>query len=134
MSDYNKMSDAELDRAVAEKVFGLKTRSVRGKGSTNTVLGFFGPHFCDGAYTERELEYHAVPRSYSTDISAAWEVVEKMLKTHWPYIKKPASGKGDLEHWQVAFYQKSEVNNGKATDQSICRAICLAALQAKGKA
>lgn len=69
---------------------------------------------------------------YSTEIAAAWEVVEQLDKLkYWPYIKKPAPSMGDLKHWSVRFYPKDSTDLQRVAEskcKSITLAICRAAL------
>lgn len=57
----------ELDALVAEKVMGLDVRASDCDGDDG----------CDGYFPGRSPE-HGGPPAYSTDIAAAWEVVEKL--------------------------------------------------------
>jgi len=76
----------ELDREVAVKVFGVVPRDVRAKGSTDTVTTYTtNLSAVDGFWTAGSLRlyYDALP--YSSDIAAAWRVVDRL--TEWPYVK-----------------------------------------------
>jgi hypothetical protein len=96
----------ELDRLVADKVFGIRSE-------------------VSGDYI---LEPMYIPK-YSTDIAAAWGVVEKLKEKfivaaesyrniHSCYIIKPDEGEGKIELFR----------EGKSPSH----AICLAALKAVG--
>lgn len=68
----------ELDALIAEKVMGLR-REVRLCGSTESATIYSqNPWWQDGRQTLLDVHHHGGPRPYSTDIAAAWEVVEAM--------------------------------------------------------
>lgn len=106
----------ELDALVAEKVMGWKWEDDR-----LTI---------EGHYKDENGEYHS---SFfpSTDIAAAWEVVEKfdryeIVKTELPLptgeVWKPHVV---LSHWKKDSF-------GTAFGDTVPHAICLAALKAIG--
>lgn len=113
----------ELDEAIGREVMGWTLVGVLWRDASGRAI-----HTVSIDYDDSDGEFPAfLP---STDIAAAWEVVEYMEQTHWPHIKKPASGQGDLEHWQVMFHLKDgELTSGKGVDRSLPLAICLAALK-----
>ncbi len=105
------MSDRELDALVAEKVMGYT--NVRPLGDEHGTLIAHSPGACcDG---------HGVPQ-FSTDIAAAWHVVEKMRERR---IHLELGSRIDGS-WLVSF------GNLRAFDNSAPRAVCLAALKAVG--
>lgn len=65
---------------------------------------------------------------YSTDISAAWKVVEKMQKNDWAIILD--NMQDYLGNWQAHFEKDKFVET--AESESVPHAICLAALKAVG--
>lgn len=72
----------KMDALVAEHVFGL-ARKIRpaGEALTEPVTVYTDNRFySDGSHFRRQLERdpRVKPRSYSTDIAAAWEVVERL--------------------------------------------------------
>ncbi|HVL13133.1 MAG TPA: hypothetical protein VM529_11245 [Gemmata sp.] len=78
----------ELDIEVAEKVFGIAPREVRPRASAEVVkVWTTNPAIlCDGAWEACELKRHGDPPRYSTDIAAAWLVVEKLKMTVKPSV------------------------------------------------
>lgn len=113
----------EIDAEVAEKVMGM----------TRCCVGCDGSGRCYMIDTDGSVWLHGgmVFWSPSTDIAAAWQVVEKMGETHWPHIKKPARSMSDDEHWRVSFHSKAGPQPfASANDKSVCMAISLAALAA----
>jgi hypothetical protein len=119
-----------LDVLIADKVFGCKPK--RGPDDdyhctcpSNPFLG--APH----AEAEEDDDSN-IPTTnllmYSTHISAAWQVVEKMQANDWAVIID--NMKDSLGNWQVQF-EKNE--NAKSCEAGTApHAICLAALKAVG--
>lgn len=72
-------ANACLDKWVFTAVMGYKTRQVRAKGSTNTFTVYSVFPREDGVYEEYQLAcgWDWLPR-YSSDISAAWGVLEHL--------------------------------------------------------
>ena len=114
---------AELDAMVAEKVMGWTWHIVRIHASTNTMTAWVRP----GHHVPKTIDpgnnWNA-PLPYSTDIAAAWEVVEKMYKDHklgmWMDVTVPESG---IDAYFGDF---------KGAADTAPLAICLAALKAVG--
>lgn len=101
---------SELDALVAEKVMGLERVMTPGFGME---VGWRPIHSNLGA---------SPLKSYSTDISAAWEVVEKMKQGSGHFsIKLTCYG------WEALF--RYPVTR-EATAMTAPHAICLAALKA----
>lgn len=111
-------SGRELDALVAEKVMGLK-------------------HVFNADLTEGWIDIDTVCRSlpsYSTDIAAAWKVVEK-LQAYNPFWDadgfmefdlSPTSGVDGERGWTCNFGD----DNTRAYASTAPHAICLAALKA----
>ena len=95
----------ELDALVAEKVMGLTEE--------DWIAGPTG-----------------LPRPYSTDIAAAWEVVEKLRGTHRPFLLSHDFQDGFMK-WPVVIvgFGAVVVHEGQ---YGAPHAICLAALKAVG--
>lgn len=110
----------ELDALIAEKVMGYKVE--------NTAEGYFLKGQL-GNYS-----WHNTVLRYSTDISAAWEVVEHFNELGWDIS---VVGSGELkssDSWHVEFeprYVGGETN-GVIIEGGFSAplAICLAALKA----
>lgn len=123
MTDYEKLSDRELDALVAEKVFGIDGVTV-GDAYGSIVVYYhktnkFGSEII-----------HNVPQ-YSSCIAAAWEV--EMLMASKGYF----SGHTDLSIdsgcmdycWKYYDYNNNTLKAGEGRGNAP-RAICLAALRA----
>jgi ABA sandwich protein len=120
----------KIDCAIAEKVMGLKDIRMEESWPSQECLVYgFHPHRKCGI---------PVPE-YSTNIAAAWEVVEKMKETYSVCIEK---GK-DVPAWSVWLIPEHKRGDGfhyiedileKFGDSScsLPHAICLAALKAVG--
>lgn len=106
----------EIDALVAEKVMGLW-----GFCKCDGEIGFtrhptrdrFECIDCGGWLGE----------NYSTDIAAAWEVVEKLSTWPWCFTRSGETFKFDLGYEGERYY---------AVAETPAMAICLAALKAKG--
>lgn len=137
--EVKDLSDRELDALVAEKVFGwewvedLPSRTGNRRGGK--FLG--SPGFSDRnpsmARTARckhlaEWCYNDV-ENYSTDIGAAWKVVEKIQSTGLVFEISSLLNGG----YNAGFY-KEPYGDGKCVlgIKEAPRAICLAALKAVG--
>jgi len=90
-----------MDALVAEKVWGLEG---------DYLLTF-----------EESWEEDGICH-YSTDIAAAWEVVDCMATQNWNWMLQPG----------YATFAKADDPGGSAFGCSVQHAICLAALKAKG--
>lgn len=106
----------ELDALVAEKVMG-QTADVRERWRGNCLCG-----------RSETCAVCSWPLSYSTDIAAAWEVVEKLD------LLALYSLEGCEGEWTVRkYYNNDEWDEWDDTDGvSAPHAICLAALKAVG--
>lgn len=105
----------EMDALVAERVFGLKYRA-------RWFMGVIDPRSPDGTNMRPmgDMDYPAPP--YSTDIAAAWEVVEKFGQA---FDRLYFSG-GKWECW----IEPSVGERAQEFGDSAPHAICLAALSA----
>jgi hypothetical protein len=78
--DYEKMSDGELDKAVAEKVMGYSLIDAEGEDWFDKIERF--PVYCvwpeGGTAVYEEFSYESKAFSPSTDLVAAFTVVEKI--------------------------------------------------------
>lgn len=109
MAESTELEPRELDVLVAEKVMEWEYKTY--------WLGWFPPNG-DFAYLDQ------IP-PFSTDMAAAWQVVEKLQELGWHLILTHPT----LTRWHV----KLETGTGQcevAAHESPARAICLAALRA----
>ena len=111
---------SELDLLIAEKVMGLTV--MPGSEEGKTVGDYIGPlYFSNNRW--KPLDH------YSTDISAAWEVVEKMKEDYM--VRLQTNILGDWECYFTA-PMESETIHYAGISKSAPHAICLAALRVKG--
>jgi Phage ABA sandwich domain len=103
----------DLDLLIAQRVMGIKTEIGEEVEAIHTI-----PHF-------GRVTYGYLPLPYSTDIAAAWEVVEKMKVG----IKINGSVKGKF---QVLLINESGTDTFEGFSNTVPHAICLAALKAVG--
>ena len=113
--DYSQLSDREIDAMVAERVLGWRRVVVMPDGRT---VGWI------------EGEVRELPH-FSTDANAAMSVVEKVRQASGidVFISSDCNDGG---WWEVEFtdYKPKLEPNPIAMNQSLPRAICLAALAA----
>ena len=129
------MSDSrELDARVAVEVMGIEVERgvtvVHDCGSVDDDVGI--PVQAGG-----ETEYDPCP-AYSTDIRAAWEVVEKMAEGEgWQLsLNGPIGGwRAECTWWgcSIPLIGVRKNLHHKAEAATAPMAICLAALKAKGE-
>ena len=114
----------ELDALVAEKVMGLHEFAAYA-GNHKASLGWGNP---EADMTRGEL--HSLPH-YSTDITAAWKVVEK-IKSTLPKDGPNGSFSMIFEDgiWFVGYYEHENGWLNYFSSESAPHAICLAALNA----
>ena len=98
----------EIDALVAEKVMGI---TLIGKDMA--------------AYLNEETQFMMPIPFYSTDIAAAWEVVEKVNDLGWNISFDPIP-----QEWITDF---DEHQDWVVSNKTAPMAICLAALKAKGE-
>lgn len=84
----------ELDALVAEKVMGWTERDSRGPGG-HPMRRWFPPQNGPWEWDQDE------PKPYSTDIAAAWEVVEKLATDGWFQILCNPNGPDGKQVWRV---------------------------------
>jgi hypothetical protein len=116
----------ELDALVATKVFGL--RVVTAAESQVSIARHLDP-------TDRFVEVDVAGvfcgmkgiRHYSTDIAAAWQVVEKMRSSGHLSDINTRSEYVECEFWT------GNHTDGVASSDTAPHAICLAALKALGR-
>jgi len=139
MGDYSAMSDRELDAAVAEKVFGW--RWIHEDSEQPWAVPYLVGPSSSVYYPTVHAKFPNVPKSggdlpnYSTDIAAAWAVVDRVIEldfscfggmTDCELVMNPYTHK-----WRAAFsWSGGESSTG--VHEFAPRAICLAALAAVG--
>jgi hypothetical protein len=109
----------KIDALVAEHVMGLETTTAWGEPFivTETLLKENGlPH-----------KICITLPAYSTDISAAWEVVEKLRALPNTWVRFNA-----YEEYDCYIEQEGEITTGSYHQKAMPMAICLAALKLKG--
>ncbi len=116
----------ELDALVAEKVMGLKiVVKVWGTGKKYRSFSVGEPDYIYSSDRPEGELINSVPR-YSTDIAAAWEVVEK-LGQHFQLF----SPTDNRPSWEARF-RDGRFKLVTAEAATGPHAICLAALKAVG--
>lgn len=129
----------ELDALIAEKVMGWTKAEISNEYGKILVLG--NPKLKEKDWIMMPAEYNPY-LPYSTDISAAWEVVEKLSKTNTMVGTRTFNN----QPWQSMCLILKSLNHEAykndfeqdftqwitATGESIPHAICLAALKAVG--
>lgn len=120
----------ELDAIVAKKVMGLNV--VGRPASRETDRVFLAPFGADNWWVEDETGQPTFIPAYSTDIKAAWTVVETLVKNKWDFSIRSL----DDGWFEVSFIYHSENNETlehiEWQDFGAPHAICLAALKAVG--
>lgn len=107
----------ELDAHVAEKI--MNWRKDRKPGGY-----WYAPN-------QPNLGRHSPPQ-YSTDIAAAWEVVEHMQSKadDWDFLYfGPATGENNWRGWHCNFLDDRTLAFGDTMPEAICKAALLAVLE-----
>lgn len=122
----SELSDRELDVQIAERLFGIKkifkpSDYVAGR---DALYGSDEPSWIPSGKSPRTHMIDATPiPCFSTDISAAMKVVEKMRELEY-FPKLWAAQMWNVEFWTDGKFIAS------ANEDSLPRAICEAALAA----
>lgn len=131
----------KIDSLVAEKVMGWRayTRVRDDFTILHQDVGdeIANPSRCSGLFrrsTRTNISYYAcrIP-DYSTDIAAAWAVVQHMRSNDWWWEIRSRSGKNGT--WTVTMDHASDPDGTRLSihdHKSECMAICIAALKAVG--
>lgn len=129
MTDYDKLSDGELDERVAVEVMGWHMEESRAGTSYWTTS--------DGEFTEHTVysgPIYPLPSNWkpSTSIADAWEVVLKAyeLGLGWMLISPNFDG-SKWEAYQATGCADPDFGEWFEVADTAPRAICLAALRAK---
>ena len=125
----------ELDVLVAEKVMGLipcdKWRATYGGyGMAITMQGAL--HVNDGCEHDGRCYPIGHPSCYSTNIAAAWEVVEKLNKMQLGWFSLEQFGARGQEEWTAMIWTggEDEADCFAGHAETVPPAICHAALKA----
>jgi hypothetical protein len=92
----------ELDRLIADKVIGWT--KVESETEYGKILILGNPAMKEKDWVSIPADWSPYPH-YSTDISAAWEVVEKLNNDGWEFGLELWGGKGDdiTKSWTATF-------------------------------
>lgn len=108
----------ELDVLIAERVMGKKVVDIEGESYA----------------LPPEIETAYPVKAYSTDIEAAWQIVEYMKSQHDMVfaLMNRHEGRGAIKDWRADFYPFISDRNrsGYAYGETAPEAICRAALKA----
>jgi len=123
----------ELDALVAEKVMGIEVDLVV------APFIYYSPYrdrYDEWAagnepYIDKDGDIHLIPR-YSTDIAAAWLVVEKMRETRWIEVHSTIDGEWAAFYTPIGTTDMNQAIHEYAKASTAPLAICLAALKAVG--
>ena len=115
----------ELNALVAGTVLGLK-QEVRLRGETNTVTVYTS--LVDGMHSRDEALRYGEPLAYSTDIAAAWRVVEAMRPEYGFWADGDDGYSVEFQH---GMFGMADYRHGRASAPAAPEAICKAALLAK---
>lgn len=134
-----KMDNREIDRLIAEKVFNWEwrqreyNRRVFGENPPTYYVWWDKdidnvPALCLTEKTNYNTDYTP---PFSTDISVAWQVVEKMAET-WPDVSISKSRWTQNAGYYECLFEKTEDDRFFTEANTAPMAICLAALLAVG--
>ena len=127
VDEFLALAPRERDALVAEKVMGMESHDGE----------FYRPSV--DSYAPPGHMVLAGPRPYTTDISAAWEVVEKMeADDFWAKLTRKTetyyAGRPDIPEWHCWLRCVGAGTRGDHTAYHVSAplAICIAALKAVG--
>lgn len=125
MSDIDTLTGRALDRAVGERLMGLRVEPV---GVFYRLLHRTGGYFRTEYYNESGAWSDC--SHYSTDIAAAWSVVEE-LRRRGHVMELLSYTYNDPAAWGVQFGREHRPwADGSAEESTAAEAICKAALRA----
>lgn len=119
------MTDREIDALVAERVMGWTNMW---RAESGQVFGSDPEADC-----RHECKAHS-PENYSTDIAAAWQVVEKIVgdQYSWKFELKFISGRPAPGRIWATFTRWKDGEQFEGWSNEAPKAICLAALKSLG--
>lgn len=147
------MTDRELDALVAEKVMGYSEKitvyawydrkakkyprvAFKVSSDKDDSIGAYSAHMDESGKKIFCGRPHNLffPKPYSTDIAAAWMVVEKMAALGYRLFELCSQQTEDMPLEWVARFKISDCRWASSWNRSeaVPRTICLAALAAKG--
>jgi len=126
----------ELDALVAETVMGWKRMRWKDFQSDTRESLTYSWHDSDGKMTENAEDcddYYSPSFAWSpsTDIEAAWQVVERLWDEN-PHVQFELRHQGTAGGWMARFPAPVLANYVEAKGKTAPHAICLAALRAVG--
>lgn len=136
---WDKMSERERDALVAEKVMQFKKHEwAEHEALENTLFcSFCGSTmqkgtklFLDGTTKQTYFCNEKSFPHYTTDISDAWTVVEKLRSKYLEFYMNTLGS--DLWECEVEIGEANNFIVVNAKSQNPCEAICYCALRAKG--
>lgn len=119
----NMPAGKEVDILIAEKVMGLSLQHllpVYEEGSTDDGLDGWSGFVCPRCRRPSDMLDEPCAKYYSTDIRAAWEVVEKFTSERWVELGNSRGG------WECLI--GGDAGYAKNAPLAICRAALLAVL------
>lgn len=120
------MDNREIDTLIAEKVFNWELMT-----DTSMVKAGFLTYKRMSRALVMDWQETLIPE-FSTDISAAWQVVEKLKELGYSFDAGSWEHVGDGNDWCVEFEHQSELIEHRGLAPAFPMAICLAALKAVG--
>ena len=120
------MGNREIDKQIAEKVFGLEICNNPDHGLLNVMPGDIGRIGCPGC-SDNNGDIDKIPK-YSTNISDAWEAVKKIADGR--YFKISVYPNGTKVETVTDYYTTGKNKIIRVQEISTPLAICLAALKA----
>lgn len=115
-----KLSESDINEAVARKL-GVRIGEDCMDGSIDEYYTGWICDKCGGTGEWGNTAHFVKPKNYSTDISAAWEVVQKLTDLGWDFRLDGA------QKYSVSFYLLG--NNANAEADTAPMAIALAFLK-----
>lgn len=122
------MTNREIDALVAEKVMDLTVIKTTYQNKLIGAVSYYSIGEPDWEDDRGDMYLSNPLPSYTLDINAAWEVVEKLQSMDYGFILD--SMQGCLGYWQAHFERDRSVYTAEASTPA--NAICLAALKAVG--
>lgn len=125
----NMKAGREMDALIAIKVMGWEWKPVGDRFINHERLTHpDGKHYGGMRYSDGEIEYTNRLEEYSTNMGAAWEVVEAMEgKWFWFSLSNVVPNSGDAIVYEAKFNQVYTCE--ETAPLAICRAALLAVVE-----